>query len=51
MLAEVAGDVGDVGSGRTANLLRRVTLRIMRAGAPSAVTDLAEDVHRVLDAA
>lgn len=51
VLAEVAGDAGDVGSGRTTNLLRRVTGRIIRAGAPSRVADLAEDVHRVLDAA
>ncbi|TDD93364.1 helix-turn-helix domain-containing protein [Actinomadura rubrisoli] len=51
VLTEVAGDAGAVGSGRTRNLLRRVTHRISRAGAPSGVADLAEDVHRVLNAA
>jgi transcriptional regulator with XRE-family HTH domain len=48
VLAQVAGDAGDVGSGRTTSLLRRVTTRIMRTHAPSAITDLAEDVHRAL---
>ncbi|TDC73901.1 hypothetical protein [Actinomadura sp. 7K507] len=51
VLTEVAGDAGDVGSGRTTNLLSRVTERIMRADAPSAVADLAGDLHRVLEAA
>ncbi|MFC4056239.1 helix-turn-helix domain-containing protein [Actinomadura syzygii] len=51
VLTEVAGDAGDVGSGRTTNLLRRVTGRILRVDAPSRVSDLAEKVHHVLNAA
>ncbi|RKS76237.1 hypothetical protein BZB76_1588 [Actinomadura pelletieri DSM 43383] len=51
VLREISGDAGAVGSGRTTNLLRRVTDRIMRADAPSALNDLAEHVHRALHAA
>ncbi|TDC63767.1 XRE family transcriptional regulator [Actinomadura sp. GC306] len=51
VLTEVAGEAGDVGSARTTNLLSRVTGRIMREDAPSAVADLAEDLHHALKAA
>lgn len=46
VLAEATRLADEVGSARTANLLRRVAGRIVRADAPSTVADMAETVHR-----
>ncbi|WP_176611627.1 helix-turn-helix domain-containing protein [Actinomadura sp. WMMB 499] len=48
VLAEAADAVVDVNSVRTTNLLRRVTERIGRAGAPSTVAAQADDLHRFI---
>ncbi|QXJ20707.1 helix-turn-helix transcriptional regulator [Actinomadura graeca] len=45
VLTEVAGILGEVGSARTTNLLRRLTRRIVNADPPSTVADLARTVH------
>lgn len=46
---DLAGQVGEIGSVRTTNLLRRVVARIPNRGATTAVADVAEHIRRVID--
>jgi hypothetical protein len=47
-MAEAAALLAEVGSTRTTNLLHRITTRVAHAGAPSTVSDLADDLSRAL---
>lgn len=46
---DLAGQVGEIGSVRTTNLLRRVVARIPNRGATTTVADVAEHIRRVID--
>jgi hypothetical protein len=48
VIAEVATQVGDIGSTRTTNLLRRIVGRLGRTDTPSTVADTAADLRRHL---
>ncbi|MGH3373791.1 MAG: hypothetical protein ACRDP6_03535 [Actinoallomurus sp.] len=48
ILSQVSTRVNDVGSTRTTNLLRRIAGRVVLAGAPSTITDTAEELRRYL---
>ncbi|GAA4087273.1 helix-turn-helix transcriptional regulator [Actinomadura miaoliensis] len=50
IIGDISGQVGEVGSSRTTNLLRRIVRRVPHAGAPSTVADIAHDLQERLDA-